>query len=149
SLSLDSRIAATLLPRNARNEQLQESVRVHIDTDFGVWFNFGQSLNLIMIAVQHVVFVKVVTIRNCLAASKVSARLDIDVHGRRLHQCGIDGYTDRQRIVHRGAWRSELRRKIDKVPGDGGNEVVHRAMSLSQVRQLFGSEQSLVSNIET
>src|SRR6266403_1709375 len=82
------------------------------------------------------------------ASSELASGLYIHMHRRRFHEGCVDGDPDRERIIHRRAAGTELRRQIDQVVSHLVDEIIHWPVSLPQLFEVLRRKQRLVAHIE-
>src|SRR5208337_3013884 len=143
---------APSLSLHARNKQLQKLFRVHVGANLGVGLDLFKALDDITVATRKVVkdiFLEfVAAVGNGLATREFPARFDVHMHEGCFDDAGVDGNTDGEGIIHRSARIAELFSELNEELGDLVDEIIHGAVSLAELSEIFAGKESFVADVE-
>ncbi len=114
----------------------------------GIRLDFVEPFNNVAVTVQHVALDCAVAIGDRLTARELASGFDIHVDWSRSYERCVDGHPERERIIHRRAVGTELRRQINQVVRHLVDEIIYGPMGLSELFEVLWRQQCLIADIE-
>src|SRR4029077_5440480 len=106
-----------------------------------------ETFNPVMVSVRDVPLDIVAAIGDGFPAGEVAARFDINAHVFRGDNSWVDGYTDRQRVVHGGSDVAVLRGIFQEVFRDAGDEVGLRTVRRFELLKIVAGKQGALPDV--